>query len=136
MYNTYIGGLAVTLSTDAKKELPDILKRYTNGEAIPSIAKLYDVSARTIYNWLFAGIGDKQWYDLVSCVLADRVCEADAELWNSTDMFQIARARELARFARMDLERRRPALYGQKQQIESRSIKVVVNGKGRFLEVP
>ena len=30
----------------------------------------------------------------------------------------IARARETCKFARMDLERRRPALYGQRQQVQ------------------
>jgi hypothetical protein len=47
---------------------------------------------------------------------------------DSRDMCRIVQAREMAKFARMDLERRRPALYGMKTGLAiDQQITVTVN---------
>jgi hypothetical protein len=48
-------------------------------------------------------------------MLVNRVADGDEKLEDAKDVLEIQRAREIVKFARMDFERRRPALYGVKQ---------------------
>ena len=98
----------------ATVSLPALVTRYAAGESLQDIAPDYKVSVRTLYRWLLAGLGDKKYYQQVTHCLTNRIADADMELEAAEDACQIARARGRARFARMDLERRRPALYGLK----------------------
>ncbi len=111
----------------ARPELPEIIHRYHNGESVQDIAKEFKVAARTIYRWMLTGLGDKDYQDLVTETLVDRIADADTMLAEATDACQITRARETARFARMDFERRRPHLYGQKTEVkEDKTIRVII----------
>jgi hypothetical protein len=103
--------------TTKQEALPEIVTRYLAGESLQTIAPDYKVATRTLYRWMLAGLGDQTYSDLVTHMLVSRVADADAELQVASDACQIARAREQARFARMDLERRRPALYGQRTHV-------------------
>jgi hypothetical protein len=59
--------------------------------------------------------------------LVNRIADADEQMEHARDSFQVARAREMAKFARMDFERRRPKLYGPKQEItEDKTIRVII----------
>lgn len=106
--------------------LPDIVQRYLDGESIQVLASESARSPRTLYNWLIAECGPE--YDaVVTEGLINRVADADVELLNARDSIQIARAREIAKFARMDLERRRPKLYGPKQEVQTdNTIRVLI----------
>ena len=115
---------------EARQHLPEIIKRYAAGESAQDLAAEHEVDRRTIYRWMLAGTGDKQYHDLVTYCLVQRVQEADEALRTASDPCDIARARETARFARMDLERRRPKLYGAKPEQESMSIQVVIQNIG------
>lgn len=110
----------------ARQALPDIVKRYAAGEPIPYLASELGVHRATLYRWMLAGTGDKQYGELVTHCLVQRVAEADEMLRSASNVCDIARAREIARYARMDLERRRPALYGAKQDQSNAPIQVVV----------
>jgi hypothetical protein len=102
----------------AKREaIPEIVTRYLAGESLQTIAPDFKVATRTLYRWMLSELGDGTYQDLVTHMLVSRVADADAELQLASDACQIARAREQARFARMDLERRRPHLYGQRQHV-------------------
>ena len=101
-----------------KQDLPEILQRYASGESLQEIAKESRTHVRTLYRWMLGGIGDANYHELVTDCLVNRVAEADEKLAEGSDACHIARAREMARFARMDLERRRPHLYGPKQEIK------------------
>ena len=101
--------------------LPAVISRYLAGESVQDIAKDCRVTRRTIYNWMLAGLGEERYYALVTQCLVARVADADEELEKargSGDSVRVSAAREVARFSRMDLERRRPALYGQKQEVK------------------
>jgi hypothetical protein len=71
----------------------------------------------------------------VTDCLAHRIEDADQRLATAitnddqrADMCRIVQAREMAKFARMDLERRRPALYGMKTGLAiDQQISVTVN---------
>jgi hypothetical protein len=116
--------------------LPEIIQRYVAGESIQTIAEDHRVSRRTIYRWMLGAVGDKAYYDMVTQCLVARVSDADHELETAVDPCHIARARETARYARMDLERRRPALYGQKQQVDVQGSISVTIARGSVLEAP
>lgn len=104
-----------------RPELPEVIKRYLKGESVNEIAKDNRVTRRTIYNWMLAGLGEESYYELVTQALVARVSDADEELELarlSKDPVRVSAARETARFSRMDLERRRPGLYGVKQEVK------------------
>jgi transcriptional regulator with XRE-family HTH domain len=101
---------------ESTPNIPEIVRRYANGESMQTLAAEHGVNRTTIYRWMLSEQGDKH-AETVTQVLINRVAEADHRLEVAEDVCNIARAREMARFARMDLERRRPTLYGQRQQI-------------------
>lgn len=98
-------------------DVPAIIARYLKGESLQILAREHAVSRQTIYNWMLAETGAD--YDqLITQALVNRIADADQAIEESATMFDIARAREMARFARMDFERRRPKLYGPRQELD------------------
>jgi hypothetical protein len=109
-----------------KADLPEIIQRYRAGESMLTIAKESCVKSRQLYNWVMAEAGEEYQAIQTECLL-NRVSDADDMLMKAEDMLQVARAREIARYSRMDLERRRPHLYGPKQEIkQDTTITVIV----------
>ena len=107
--------------------LPDLLQRYLNGETIRSLAAESKIARQTLYNWMLAECGPE--YDaLITKALVNRIAEADDQMETSADMMGFARGREMAKFARMDFERRRPKLYGPKQEVQvDHTVHITVN---------
>lgn len=93
-----------------------ILERIQAGEGLRAIALSLGVSNVGLRAWLLRTEGE-QYHEVVTCALAQRVAEADEMLEAAEDVVSIARAREIARYSRMDFERRRPALYGQQTKV-------------------
>lgn len=93
-----------------------ILARIHTGMSLRQIAAEIGVSNVGLRAWLLRETGE-QYNDAITQALALRVAEADDALDAADDVVSIARAREQARYARMDLERRRPHLYGQRTQV-------------------
>lgn len=105
---------STALSADV---LPQVVQRYLAGESLQAVAADLRVHRSTLYRWMLGGIGDQNYRELVTDCLITRVSDADQMLQDASDQCDIARAREIARFARMDLERRRPQLYGQRVEV-------------------
>ena len=103
---------ALTAQIDVK----ELAARYAAGESMQALAAEHGAHRSTLYRWMLAGEGDEAYNNLVTHCLVQRIAEADEMIVDQT--CDIARAREVARFARMDYERRRPSLYGQKQQMQ------------------
>ena len=102
----------------AKANLPAIVKEYAEGKtSLSELAAKNGVSHVALYRWMLTDIGKGRYDDLVTDALVARIAEADKELGDAADSVSVARAHAQARFARMDLERRRPHLYGQKQEL-------------------
>jgi hypothetical protein len=93
-----------------------ILDQLLNGSSLRQIAADIGVSNVGLRAWLLRE-DREQYHEAITAALAQRVAESDVALDAADDAISIARARETARFARMDFERRRPTLYGQRQQI-------------------
>lgn len=108
-------------------DLPEIVQRYRKGESMLTIAAESLVCARTLYRWMLTTLGPEAYYEIQTECLLNRVADADVMLMQAQDSCQVARAREIARFARFDLERRRPEQWGQKQPDQSTKIMVIVN---------
>lgn len=107
--------------------LPDLLQRYLNGETIRSLAAESKIARQTLYNWMLAECGP-EYESMITTALVNRIAEADEQMENSPDMMGFARGREMAKFARMDFERRRPKLYGPKQEVQvDHTVHITVN---------
>ena len=103
--------------TIPKEDLPKVLQAYLDAGKKPSeIAKYYGVNRRAIYSYLLTGLGDEKYAELVTGAMAARIADADEALEAADDQVGVSKWSQLGKFARMDFERRRPALYGQKQQ--------------------
>jgi hypothetical protein len=115
--------------------IPDLLQRYLNGETIRSLAAEAKVNRQTLYNWMLGECGPE--YDqLITQALINRISDADAQMENSEDMLGFARGREMAKFARQDFERKRPKLYGPKQEVQvDHTVNITVNRQPVILPV-
>ena len=49
--------LQMTEELAEKPPLPELIRRYLEGESIQVLAKKYGKSRRTIYNWMLSGVG-------------------------------------------------------------------------------
>ena len=92
--------------------MAQVVERYLQGATLTQLAAEYGAHWRTLYNWILAYNGD-QHHEVVTHALTARVADADLALETASDNVQVTRASHRARFARLDLERRRPHLYGQ-----------------------
>lgn len=111
--------------TPAIPPLPDIIQRYLNGESMLELSKEAKTHSRTLYRWMLTYCGP-EYDEIITHCLANRIADADELLQSAEDRCQVARAREIAKFARMDFERRRPKLYGPKQEIQQDSTITVI----------
>ena len=100
-----------------KPNVPAIIKGYAEGKPVKLFAEENGVSTQTIYDWMFTESGPKQYEKLITSALVRRIHDSDKALDGADNMLNLARAREQAKLTRMDFERRRPHLYGQKQEI-------------------
>ena len=107
-------------------QIPSVVQQYLDGQSIQELALQHQRCHRTIYNWLLKECGP-DYEDTVTDALIARIADADLQLDTAESPLQIARAREVAKFARMDFERRRPKLYGPKQEVQQdTTIRVVI----------
>jgi hypothetical protein len=107
-------------SSERKAELlPVLVEKFATGEyGMRQLAAEHGLSRVTLYKWLLSAVGDAAYKDLVTDALVARIAEADEDLDGAKSVLEVQKAREKARFARMDFERRRPSLYGVKQEVE------------------
>ena len=100
-----------------KANLPAVIERYLAGESMQALAAEQGVHRATLYRWILGAMGDADYQDAVTHCLIQRVAIADGKAEDAIDAGDIARARaqiEMGKIARMDFERRRPHLYGQR----------------------
>lgn len=104
-----------------------IVRRYADGESIQALAKECGRSRRTLYTWMLTDQGGKRYRELVTQALAMRVADASEALENAKTMLEVIKASAQGDFARMDLERRRPELYGRRRKVEHSGPKPVLS---------
>lgn len=94
-------------------ELPEAVRRFLAGEAEVGVKR------REVYQWMLTGFGEEGYRELVTQGLVARIADADSALESASDRVEVSKWREVAKFARQDFERRRPGLYGNKQEVPS-----------------
>jgi hypothetical protein len=110
------GDFLPILSNDPEA-IKKALEDYSKGATLEQLARKHKVTRQAIYGWLLGDLGGEQHSSLVTQSLTARIASADHLLDTGDNALDVQRGREQARFARMDYERRRPHLYGQKQEI-------------------
>lgn len=104
-------------------DLPDLsdpstlLQQYATGTSCQQLARLLSLHRATIYRRMLKATDADTYHEMITDALINRIADADEKLEQALTSCDIARAREQARFARMDFERKRPKLYGPKQEV-------------------
>lgn len=107
----------------SRPPLPDLIRRYLNGESTAQLAKESHVARATIYNWIHRQDADP---NLVNQVLITRFAECEDQLERASDPLELARARELNNNAKWQLERR-SRMFAAKQEVQQdTTIRVVI----------
>lgn len=127
--------LEATTELAAKPPLPEIVRRYLEGESIQVLAKECGKTRKTLYNWMLGALGDEHYRELVTQALVGRIAEADERMDLAKTTLAYSKAREMMRFSRMDFERRRPELYGAKALEVSVTVPVDAALSGRAGEL-
>lgn len=111
------GQLLPKLSNDPE-DIRKALKEYSEGATLKQLAEQHNVSSQAIYGWLLGELGGQEHQALVTQALTSRIARGDQMIEDADNPLDLARGRELSRNWRMDLERRRSSLYGQKQEVQ------------------
>lgn len=104
------------LSIPKDQAIAQALARHEAGESLRDIAPSLGISHVRLRAILLGEVPD-QYKAAQSDALVMRIAEADEALEIAPDALNIARAREIAKFARWDAERRLPHLFGQRQEV-------------------
>lgn len=111
------------LPTPAPPNIPDLIRRYLNGESTAQLAHESHVARATIYNWIHRQDADP---NLVNQVLITRFAECEEKLERAQDALELARARELNNNAKWQLERRSRMFAAKQEVTEDRTIRVII----------
>lgn len=102
-------------------DIASIVERYACGETPAVLAHELGISVDALLlrlkSYCLSGKADKAYADLVTEALIMRIALADERLDKAASVLDLGIAREQCRFSRMDFERRRPHLYGQRVEM-------------------
>ena len=111
------GQMLPIVSPDERSRLIcSALHQIEHGATLKSIAATIGITIEGLRLWLLDE-GPEQYAAVQRKGLIARIVHADQELSTAADPLELARARETARFARWDAERRLPKLFGPKSEI-------------------
>ena len=120
------GQIVEKLSNDPEA-IKQALQDYCNGATLKQIGEQHGVTRQAVYGWLLGELGGEQHSALVTRALTARIAKGDETLDSADNPLDLARGREQARNARLDLERRRASLYGQKQEVNHTGTVTIAN---------
>lgn len=101
----------------AKHDPSVILARLERGDSLRDVAADIGVTYEAVRIWLLDDAPD-EYRRAQRKGLICRIVEADSALDAADDAVDVARARERAKFARWDAERRLPQLFGPRQHVD------------------
>lgn len=103
------------------QDLPALLQRYQAGEHLKDLAAEYGVTGDALRKrfdrYCLAGKGDLTLHDVVTDYLVERLCMSMEQQEIAPDMLSVARTRDVANNWKWINERRRPKLFGPKQEV-------------------
>ena len=98
---------------------PEIIRAaltdYAAGATLQQLGDRYGVDRAAVYAWTLGNLAPPEHEALVRRSLTARIAKADHILETAPEPVNVTRGERMARFARMDYERLRPAIYGQQQ---------------------
>ena len=101
--------------------IPALLDRYRAGEHLRDLAAEYGVTKQALQKrldrWCLSGKGDVTMYEAVTDYLTDRLCTAMEEQELAVHPVVVARTRDTTNNWKWINERRRPKLFGPKQEL-------------------
>ena len=110
-------GQFIPILPNDPESIAKALKDYAEGATLEQLAEQHGVSKQAVYSWLLGELGGEQHSALVTRALTARIARADGLIESADNPLDLQRGRELSRNFRLDLERRRASLYGQKQEV-------------------
>ena len=110
-------GQFVALLPNDPESISKAIQDYASGATLEQLAQQHGVTKQAVYGWLLGELGGEQHSTLVTRALTARIARADGIIETADNPLDLSRGRELARNFRLDLERRRSSLYGQKQEV-------------------
>lgn len=111
--------------TDKQQLIAQAFEQHAEGLSLRQIAAKIGISHVGLRKWLLTA--PEQYRAAQLNGLTQRIIEADEMLESAEDAVTIARAREIAKFARWDAERRLPHMFGAKvEQLGGVQINVVI----------
>ena len=108
---------AVIPSSQRDALIVEALDRHTAGDSLRQIAPALGISHVTLRAMLLGDVPEK-YREAQQASFLRRIAEADELLEQATDALGISKAREIAKFARWDAERRLPHLFGQRVEVK------------------
>ena len=96
---------------------PRAVERYLAGESLSAIVRDEPCGLRTLYRYMLKELGP-EFYSVQQDILIGKIADADANLEAADSNYAVARATAQGKFARFDLERRHPGLYGPRQAVD------------------
>jgi hypothetical protein len=126
----------LTVSKD--QVIAESLTRHANGESLRDIAPAFGISHVRLRAILLGDVPDA-YKQAQQDAMLERIAEADELLDQAivldddgkidaqSSNVNIARAREIGKFARFDAERRLPQLFGQRQQASAVTVNVTID---------
>ena len=99
---------------------------HSGGYSLRDIASTLGLSYESLRIWMLRD-QPKAYRAAQEIGLISRIVYSDKQLDDATNALDIARAREAAKFARWDAERRLPHLFGQKQEVTHNIQQPVLN---------
>ncbi len=104
---------------------PRAVERYLAGESLQAIVKDEPCGIRTLYRYMLKELGP-EYYSVQQDILISKIADADANLDAADSNYAVARATAQGKFARFDLERRHPALYGPRLPELRQQVRVTI----------
>ena len=113
------GQFVPTLPNDPES-ISKALQDYAQGATLEQIGAQHGVTKQAVYGWLLGELGGEQHSALVTRALTARIARADGMIEEADNPLDLQRGRELSRNFRLDLERRRSNLYGNRLSVETK----------------
>ena len=115
-------GQFVELLPNDPESISKAIQDYAAGATLEQLAQQHGVTKQAVYSWLLGELGGEQHSTLVTRALTARIARADGIIETADNPLDLSRGRELARNFRLDLERRRSNLYGNRLAVESKQV--------------
>lgn len=117
-------------------DIPDIIRRYRNGESLADLAKEHRKHIATLYRWMMKELGP-DYHEMQTDMMIDQVAESYQVIKEAYTPCEVAKGQALAKLSTLILERRRPKLFGPKQEVQTDTkVEIVLRNQPIIIDHP